>query len=494
MSRSLTNKFSLSYAIEASLGVAGTSWFLLEPNTISTFGATITTVPRDPISKTRQRKKGAVTDLDSAVEIEADLTMSHLTDFIEAFFFVTAVNADMVFNPSAVTGTGYTVPAITAAQSPKLETYTLMFARGFTTAANNGLKLVNADIATSATEITVTGLTVEASPPANAELEYAGVRAATSDLAITVTSGVATLVSSATLNFTVLGLTVGQFIHVGGLLTANQFSAGAGFGRITSITATTLLLDKLDSTIATDPGTGDTVDLLFGRFMRNVDVDDSEFLERTFTFEGAFADLDSVGTDEFEYAKGNFCNTMAFNLPLTDKATITFGFVGTDTDVPTTTRKTGASTAKSPNKTAAFNTSSDIARLRITNVDETGLTTDFKSLTLTINNNVTPEKVLATLGAKFINTGNFDIDIEAQLLFTEGDVVAAIRNNTTVTMDFQVNNDDGAIYFDIPSMTLGGGGKDFPVDESILINTTAQAFEDTTLLTSLGASLFAVVP
>ncbi len=51
MPRVLTNNFSLAYNIETSLGVPGTVWFLLEPNSISTFGADITTVARDPISK-----------------------------------------------------------------------------------------------------------------------------------------------------------------------------------------------------------------------------------------------------------------------------------------------------------------------------------------------------------------------------------------------------------------------------------------------------------
>jgi hypothetical protein len=185
---------------------------------------------------------------------------------------------------------------------------------------------------------------------------------------------------------------------------------------------------------------------------------------------------------------------VGFDLPLTDKATATFAFVGTDTEPPSTSRAANADNPVVPVQTSAFNTSADIARLRITEVDETGLTTDFKSLTLNINNNVSPEKVLAQLGAKFMNTGNLEVDIEAQLLFTDSDVAAAVRANTTVTMDFAVKNDDGAILVDIPSMTLGGGDREYPVNESILINTTAQAFGDSTFGTSLHVSLFPYIP
>ena len=224
-------------------------------------------------------------------------------------------------------------------------------------------------------------------------------------------------------------------------------------------------------------------------------MDDAEYLERSFHFEGAYDNLDYPGPgDAYEYAKGNFCNTMAFELPLVNKATVSFGFVGTDTPTPTDTRETNADEPIVPVQAGAFNTSADIARLRIIEVDETGLTTDFKSLTLNINNNVSPEKVLGLLGAKFMNSGNFEIDIEAQLLFTNPAVITAIRNNSRLTMDFAINNDDGAFMVDIPSLTLGGGARDFPVNESILINTTAQAYGDTTFGNSLSVSMFPFVP
>ena len=143
----------------------------------------------------------------------------------------------------------------------------------------------------------------------------------------------------------------------------------------------------------------------------------------------------------------------------------------------------------------ALNTSADIARLRITNVDETGLTTDFKSFSLTLLNNVAGEKVLAQLGAKFMNSGNFEVTTDGRVLFTDSDVVSAIRNYTTVTMDFILKGaSDGAVSVDVPSLTLGGGGKDFPTNETVLLNTTGMAHKDDTFETSLGVSLFAIVP
>ena len=493
MSRTLTNNFSLAYAIESSLGTlpGSPSWKVLEPNAISTFGATVTTVARSPISKSRQRRKGTVTDLDSAVEFDADLTLEHFIDFIEGFCFSDFVGPEHTV-PTAVTGGAtdeYTIPTISSAMAEN----TLVYARGFTNSANNGLKLVDSGATTTTIPVT-TDLTDEAAIPAtqNVSVDVCGFRSAAGDLDVDASGNL----TSTALDFTTLGLTVGQAIWVGGDAALNQFSnaENAGYARVTAIAANLLTLDKKSQTFVTEANTTQEVDLYFGRFVRNVSVDDGDYLERSFQFEGAYQDLGGVGTDEYEYAKGNYCNTVGFELPLTDKASVTFAFVGTDTEPPSTTRATNADSPVVPVQTGAFNTSADIARLRITEVDETGLTTDFKSLTFNINNNVSPEKVLGQLGAKYMNSGNFEIDIEAQLLFTDSDVVTAIRNNTTVTMDFSIANDDGAILVDIPSMTLGGGDREFPVNESILMNTTAQAFGDTTLGTSLGVTQFPYVP
>lgn len=490
MGRVLTNNMTLQVAAEDSLGVLPGSpvWQLLEPNEINNFGASITTVARSPISKARQRRKGTVTDLDSAVEFGADLTLDHFQDFAEGFMFANFVGPDVLV-PTAVTGGAtdeYTVPTMTAA----VPAGTLLYARGFAQAANNGLKV--ADTGTTTTVPVTTDLADEASPATNVELAICGVRSATGDLDVDANGNL----TSTVLDFTTLDLTVGQAIWVGGDAAINRFTnaANKGFARITAIAANLLTLDKKGQAFVTEANTTQAVDLYFGRFLRNVSVDDSDYLERSFHFELASPNLGAGGATAYEYAKGNYCNTLGFELPLTDKATMTVAFVGTDTDVPTTSRATGASTPISPLLTGAFNTSADIARLRITEVDETGLSTDFSSLAFNINNNVSPEKVLGQLGAKYLNTGNFEIDIESTLLFTDGAVVEAVRNNTTVTMDFSIRNDDGALLVDVPSMTLGDGAREYPVNESVKINTTAMAFGDTTLGYSVGISLFPYAP
>ncbi len=514
MGRVLTNNVGFNYTIETALGVAGTTWFQFEPNTISVFGATIETVARAPISRNRQQRKGLVVDLDSAVEWESDLTISAFRDFAEGFVFATGINTDVTEMATTEVSTvldEYTVIALTAEQADKFEIDTLIYVTGFDDPANNGIKTVDADIITAATKITVVEDLVNETK--NAQLSFAGHQIALADV---VTWTWAAGAKQATLNLTgvvaelqALGLTIGQEIHIGspdgsgGVQNAFENSAANdmfGYARVLSFSgADDIVFDKvaaaLQFTDATDPAT--PVDVLFGEFIRNVPTDDSEFLERSFQIEAEFDNLSATpGASMFQYAIGNLCNTLAFALPLTDKAGLAVGFVGTDTEDPVEVagRKSGAATASAPVMTEAFGTSSDVATLRVTDVDEAGLSTDFKSMTMTLGNNVSPEKVIGQLGAKFMNFGNFIVNIEAQLLFTNADVVARIRANTTVTMDFVVENGDGAIYVDIPSMTLGGGGRDFPVNESVLVNLTGLAFLDPTFSTSIGISIFPVTP
>lgn len=492
MGRTLTNNTSMAYSIEASLGnLAGSPvWKLLEPNNIGTFGSTISTVARSPISRNRQRRKGTITDLDSAVDWDGDLTLSHFNDFIEGFMFANLVG-EVDRTPSAVSTTEYTVDNGTVVPVDSL-------VRGvnFGVPANNGLHLVNGT--PTATTISATGLATEASPPSTARVEVVGLQGASGDLQVDVTGGVITLTSTL-LDFTDFPLNPGQFIFVGGAANANRFvddsTNNSGYVRIVSVAANAMVVDKATETFATDTGAGKTVQIFFGQFVKNLPTNDANFLERSFQFELELPGLAANGTDsEFEYAKGNYCNTLSLNMPLTSKAELSFGFIGTDTTPPSTTRATNAANASSPTRTDAYNTTADCTRLRITQLDETGLTTDFKSLTLTINNNVSPEKVLCQLGARFMNFGNFEIDVEAQLVFTDSGVASAVRNNTSLTMDFGLKNDDGAIMFDIPSLTLGGGDKEFPVNETVLINTTTQAFQDPTLNSSIGVSIFPFVP
>lgn len=508
MSLVKVNEISLAAATEASLGTLPASpvWDLMEPNTINAFGATIVKTARNPISRLRQRRKGAVTDLDSSVEFEADFTGQVAKRFLPNFVFanwsgVTALQSGALFDNLAAVATGNEFQHDSIGTALPVDT--LVYARGFSTAGNNGLGVVNGT--PSATATPVSGLTLVNETPGNfagATLEVAGFRTVAGDLSIAVTGTDGVLTSAGDIDFTDYDLTPGQLIYIGGLTSATRWASGRhGSARIVSIdSATQLTLDKIRTTPSATalqtqaPGDSNPVDILFGRFLRNVDVDDADYLERSEQFELAYPNLAGVGTDAYEYAEGNYADTLSINIPGQDKATLTVGFIGTDTDAATTTRAANGATPVEGVETVAYNTSSDLARLRLENIDEDGLTTCFKSMTLTLANGVTAEKCLGSLGALGLNTSNFLVDLETVVTFDNVEVTEALRNNVTCTIDFVLKNDDGAVAFDIPSLTLGDGSKEFEVGQTVRINLAGEAYADLTLGTSIGISLFPVYP
>ena len=307
------------------------------------------------------------------------------------------------------------------------------------------------------------------------------------------------------------GLYEGMIVHFGSVTAAGEVVENAidtatppvvtGFARVKTI-GTTIIFDRVDEALQVASmaiATGD-LDLLFGDFIRNVSRSDDDYVQRSHTIELSVPDLFEDGSnapnpvanpDGYEYAVGQVIGTLVLNFPLTDKATMTVNFVGQDTDTPSATRVTDFPGA-TPARAGAMNTSADFARLEILDVDDDGITSDFKSLTLTINPQTSPEKVLGKLGARFINRGNLLIDVGAQVIFSDAKVLNAIRQNETVSFSTIIGNEDGVFHFAVPSMTLGGGGREYPANQAVLVNATGESFEDETFATSIHVSFIPV--
>lgn len=495
-----TNRTGFRAVREATLGAATpptSGWFKVEVNTPSEAGAQITTTPRTPISEDRARRKGVITDLDSPFAFQQDLTLEALEEFLPA-----ALKADYkhpggsgvaFFRPTAVVDGGGSEDSFTVAADGDVVNDLLIRARGFTNSGNNGVFKTTGTSTGTAIKVATGTLTAEASPPSNAIVEVCGYEGATGDLEINASGNLI----STTVDFTTLGLTVGQFIKIGDTATITQFATAANndFARITAIAANELTLDKRGGTFATDNGSGKTIRVLFGRFVHDVAVTDSDFLDRSYATEIAFDSLLPGPAAHYEYPIGNTLNETVLEFPLADKAGLSMAFVGTDTQNPTTSRHTGPSTARDALKTEVVNTSSGITRQRVAEIDETGRLTDFTNLTITLNQNVTPQKVHGTLGTSSLNEGNFDVDVSATALFTDATIVNRVRSNTTMGFDaIYETASEGGFAVDIPSATVGEASKGYPVNEPITVESTTSGFRDATLGYQISFSLFPHLP
>lgn len=483
-----TNSISLAIVEEESIGVLPSTVAAeyLEPNEISDYGADISTVARNPISKDRQNRKGTITDVESTVDIEMDTTASHLLAVLPGIMFAewydqphwlrTAVNA---------TSGGF---AVTGGDTSDVSAGDLVYVRGFTNGANNGLFVVDS---VSGSTIAVDGATLVAESGSSAtSLFVVGHQFASGDLAVDANGNLTTTNG----DFTSLGIERGQGVYIGGLTSSTSFAtaANSGLARVQKVSAKELVLDKRQQAFAADDGSDKTVQLFYGWFLKNVPLDHEMFKEHYYQFEIAYPGLMDSDATGYEYAVGNLMNTLELSLPLTDKSTMSVQTMGKDVEAITDTRKSW--TFNNPLFTEAYNTTADFLRLRIQNVDETGLTTLFKEATLNIGNNANGERVIGKLGPEFMTYGNIDVTMDMTAVFTSPAVVAKIRNNCTVTMDFCIYNNDAGFYFDIPSMTLGDGSRDYAVNEKVKIKLSSNAFGDESFGYTISETFFPYLP
>lgn len=481
-----TNSISLAICKETTPGEipsGGSKAEYLEPNGIPDFGGSITTTARAPISANRQQRKGTITDFSSTVSVEQDLTVSSFLAVIDG-----AVLSEWQGVPALKNAT-ISENKITL-ESPlefNLPEGTLLYLVGFQN--NIGLKKLTAAFTKSGSELTVNGLVAEST---KGTVFVVGYEAAQGDI----TSGTDRLLST-TIDFTTLPIFKGAAIYVGGETASNSFDTGiSGLGRIRGIEAHTLYIDKLDKKGAEDSAAEKTIRIFFGQFLRNVPVTDALFKEHSYSMEVTYPGIVDKGegnvADGYEYSYGNKINTVEIGMSVNDKATLNFTTFGTDTDPVTETSK-GWEIAN-PKYTEAFSTPSDFLRLRVQGADEEGLTSFFKDTTISINNNISAENVLAKLGPAFTNLGMLQVSLSGNIVFTNPKVTEKIRNNCTCSADLCLSNNDGSIYLDLPRITLSDGAKDFAVNEKVKLSLSGESFVDDEFDYSVGFTFFPYLP
>jgi hypothetical protein len=481
-----SNITGLRYAEEVlgTLGVLPGSpvWYPLEPNSYGEFGPQISTTARAPITPSRQRKKGVVTDLDATAGFQNDFVQESLYDMMQGFMYADwreKPNAE----PSAVTGTAYTV---TTPLGSSFASGDLVWAEGFTTPANNGLKVATGSTATT---VVVSGLTAEASPPAGAKITKVGAQASSGDVEVDVTGTVVSLTST-TLDFTDLGLIPGEWLFIGGDATATQFDTAAnnGFARVLSVAANALVLDRQPGTMVTDAGAAKTIQLFVGHAIKN-ESDPALIKQRSYQMER------SLGSAGFEYIKGCVANTMEIKVSTADKVMVDLGFIGIDAEYRTVAD--GAKTGSRPDvpDQEAFNSSSDFSRLRMLNEDTAAtLFTYLTELTVTINNNVTPSKAIGTLGAFDVTAGDFVAAGSVTAYFTSVEAIQAVRDNDDISLDFAMVKENAGWVFDIPFISIGDGRPQVEKDTEIKLPITMEGAEHPTLHHSMMAVSFTYLP
>jgi hypothetical protein len=480
-----SNTTGLAYAEEAVLKtVSPGPWYALEPNSYTDLGAAFSTVKRTPITNTRQRAKGTISDLDAKASFNSDLTQRNLTRLMQGFFYADAIEkpATNPLNGAQVVFTSVAAPAVNkfnaAAGLGGFLTNHLVFAKNFGASANNGLHKA---IATAAGFVQVAeALVAEAAPPAAASLEAVGYEFPAGDLALTIV-GNTVILTSATIDPATLGLTIGEWLFVGGDAVGNQFALNlAGFyGRVLSWSTALkqIVFDLTTTTPVADAGAAKSIRIFFGKVLLN-SVNPVNIKRRSYTIERQLGN-DGVG-NQAEYVLGAVPNEFTLNIKQAAKIDCDLAFVGMDVQYNDGVAGLQAGARVASPFEDAFNTSHDVASLRIAAIDPAtsnpsaafAYATDLK---LTIKNNVSGNKALAVLGSFEANVGGFDVEGTATAYFQKVAGQKAIRSNADVCLTAILAKKNAGMVFDIPLLQLGNGANKVEGDKPITTDLTQSA-------------------
>lgn len=478
------NVTGLRYAEEASYKTLPGSpiWVPLDPNSYADFGGNVTLLARNPINDSRQRKKGVITDLDASGGFNIDLTQTNVQALMQGFLFatfrpkgeeiVTAVDIDAA-NPDE-----YEVASTTGFQVNDL-----IEGQNFTNAGNNTVNVVTVVTADTSVEVATGTLTAEASPPSDAQIVVVGHQFASATADVDVSNPFPRITrASGSVDWTTFGINPGEFIYIGGDNANESFvnAANNGFKRVRQVAATFIELDKSDSTMVTETGTGLTVRMWLGRFLKN--ELSSLIVRRTYNLERTLGAPDDGSPSQIqsEYIIGAVPNELTINVAQADKITMDVSFVGADHE--TRTGATGVKTGTRPAlvDTDAFNTSSDFSRIRLATIDATTeaptpLFAFVTDMTLSINNNVSPNKAISVLGAFEVTAGTFQVGGSLTAYFGNVSAISAVRSNSDVTLDFVVVKSNAGIAVDVPLMALGDSRANVTQDEAITLPISMDA-------------------
>jgi len=474
-----SNITGLAFAEEESLKTLPTTpiWYGLEPNSYSDFGGELTKMARSPIDPSRQNKKGTITDLTASGGFNIDVTQNNLTNLMQGFFFADAREkvTTAPLNSAATVLTEVVASTKTYSAATGLVNFNkaglLVKAEGFSIAGNNGLKTVAS--ATTGT-VVVSETCYDETPTAAAKLTVVGIQGTSADLAISVTGDIPTLTSSA-LDFTTLGLIVGEWVFIGGDAANSSFANNVGFARIKSIAAHAIVFDDTTFASVTEAGTGKTIRIFYGTVIKNESIS-ALIKRRSYNLERQLGYGISDTDVQAEYLEGAVANEFTLNVPEATKLNADLSFVACDnTHVSGDTGdtiKTG--TRISSLGEDAFNTSSDIYRIKMSIVDDTDATPSslFAYVTeakIAIKNSVTPNKAVGILGAFDTSIGNFDVSGSITAYFSTVSAIQAIRNNSDVGFSTITASKNAGFIFDIPLISLGGGRLSVEKDNPIKV-------------------------
>jgi hypothetical protein len=350
----------------------------------------------------------------------------------------------------------------------------LLRTTGFTNSANNGVFRVASSTANTVVVGGTPTLVDETAPPVGAKLQVVGFQGASGDITATATG-----LGSTALDFTTLGLAVGQWVKIGGSATADKFATAAlnGWARITAIAANALTLDNRPTGWTTDSGASKTIKVWCGDYLRV--GTSSNLVQKSFSIEKGF--LGQTVPNYIVYA-GMVVGQMALTFRPGAVLRGSVEFMGKSASISTT--------ALDASPTAA--TASDV----LNSVSDVGVIAEggarvaspnfVQEFSINIVNSLIARTGIGNSGLVGIGHGREQVTGKLTTYFGDATQYSKFINDTASSIACQVGTDNAGYVVTVPSLKFSDSDVSVSgTDTDVIADNSWSAIYDTTTATSL---------
>ena len=342
---------------------------------------------------------------------------------------------------------------------------------GFSNSANNGVFLVATKAAGYITVTDLAGSAVtlvdDGAPAYNAMVKVVGYKCGSDDIDAT-TSGL----TSTSLDFTTLGLSVGERIKIGGSASGTKFTTSANndFVRISAIAAHAMTFDVLPSGWDDEVSSGSkTLQLFFGDFLRNGTTNLYS------TYREIYNDHSPV---DYKYVSGCMADQLSFSVKQNEAIKCSFNLVGRDTTL-STSQFSGESTYNHP-YIKELNGGNNVAKLLENN---SAITTPnyMVGLDLAIKNNIQQIVPVGFTTSQGELLGSFDVSGTLNTYFGSNTYFQKLINNDASSLNLQAADRIAGVYFiEIPRLKYTSGTDSVGgLNQSVQLNLGFQGLQYT---------------
>lgn len=312
---------------------------------------------------------------------------------------------------------------------------------GFTAGANNGVFKCTTGSATVPAFVGA-GFATEAAPPAAARMKVVGFQGASGDV-----TAVADGLGSTTLDFTTLGLAAGMWLKIGGTATGDKFATAAcnGWARVTAVAANKITLDNLPNSWATDTGTGKTIKVWFGDYIKNGTTIIGQTIEKGF--------LGQV-TPSYIALTGLVVNTFEVSMASRQKITYSLNYLGMGGSTGTT-ELDASPDAETTNQVFAGN--ANVGRLAEAG-SQLSSPNWAKELSIQINNNLRTLEAVDSTSPVDIQFGECTVTGKMSCYFGSQTLLSKFFAGDASSINARVYKNSQAVVFDVPRVIYRGDG------------------------------------